>query len=74
MTEKSPIGYRVKGARAEYDETLEQYHVIPEELSTGAAIERDREGKIFFETEKQAIDFSLLQMLYHADIEPIYED
>lgn len=74
MTEGVPIGYRVKGARAVYDETLEQYDVISEELSTGAAIERDNDGKVFFETEKQAMDFAFLQMLYHAVIEPIYEN
>lgn len=74
MSEREATAYKVRGARAEYDANLGQYHVIPQDCNSGATIERDKDGDFFFKTYEEAMSFCLLQMLYHAVIEPVYED
>jgi hypothetical protein len=58
---------RVRGARAERREDG-GYDVIPD---SEGIIERNDKGELFFKSEKTAMHFCRLQMLFHVVVEPV---
>jgi len=74
MTEKAPIGYKLKGVKAEYNEETKEYDVSAASIDSGISMERDKNGKPFFTDRNEAVHFALARLMYHVIVEPIFEE